>query len=284
MASQAGNAQCESDGRVDVRLDGSGLASAVAGPPETAPKLWGKFIPDADPAFAAMAKRFADGVMEHQTHYALPQRDVEVIGEAVQEFLDAFVTASRDATRTRITIRTKDKARAKAERVIRKAANVIRANPDIDAEAKLLIRIRVRRKPGRRVCAAGRPFVRFLKAEHVRHGARGAVRTHVLEFMRGVAAGTRAKPVGAARLELFVGLVAPGGPIPPVPDVRPSGGSDCPVCYVRSFTRSPMVVEWPTAWLGAKPMLVVYWGRWADVTGEVGPWSMAVPACLEVGG
>lgn len=29
------------------------------------------------------------------------------------------------------------------------------------------------------------------------------------------------------------------------------------------------------------PRMIVYWGRWADATGEVGPWSKRVMARVE---
>ena len=47
---------------------------------------------------------------------------------------------------------------------------------------------------------------------------------------------------------------------------------------MRSFTTNPIRVEFP---MPKEPMLIVYWGRWADSTGEVGRWSETVIARVE---
>ena len=48
--------------------------------------------------------------------------------------------------------------------------------------------------------------------------------------------------------------------------------------YLRSYTRSPIHVEFPTA---NQPMRVVYWARWADAQGNVGPFCQSVVARVE---
>jgi hypothetical protein len=84
-----------------------------------------------------------------------------------------------------------------------------------------------------------------------------------------------AKPEGAARLELFVDLIPPGEPIPNHPGHRHGGLG----FYLRSFTRSPLKVEYPKT---DSPMRVVYWGRWASSTGEPGPFSRALVAPIDM--
>jgi hypothetical protein len=78
----------------------------------------------------------------------------------------------------------------------------------------------------------------------------------------------RAKPDGAVRLELFVDLVPEGEPVPKHPFERRSGMGGW---YLRSFTKSPIRVEYPRPVNGS--MLVVYWARWADATGDFGMFS-----------
>src|SRR5688500_14990871 len=48
--------------------------------------------------------------------------------------------------------------------------------------------------------------------------------------------------------------------------------------YLRSYTRSPIKVEYPKS---ERPMRVVYWGRWANATGETGPFSSPLAASFE---
>jgi hypothetical protein len=96
---------------------------------------------------------------------------------------------------------------------------------------------------------------------------------HELAF-RAVGSSNKAKPAGAVRLELFYQLVAPGAPVPPPPRADHGG----PEHYLRSYSRSPVRLAPP---MSRVPMLVVYWGRWADATGNVGPWSRTVQSRVE---
>src|SRR4051794_6592589 len=50
--------------------------------------------------------------------------------------------------------------------------------------------------------------------------------------------------------------------------------------YLRLYTRSPIKVVPPIA---SVPMRVVYWGRWADSQGNVGPFSATAVAWIEGG-
>jgi hypothetical protein len=47
---------------------------------------------------------------------------------------------------------------------------------------------------------------------------------------------------------------------------------------LRSFSRSPIRVAPPICRV---PMLAVYWGRWADAIGNVGPFSQTVVSRIE---
>jgi hypothetical protein len=50
--------------------------------------------------------------------------------------------------------------------------------------------------------------------------------------------------------------------------------------YLRSYTRSPIRLTPPMAKV---PMRIVYWARWADSTGNVGPFSATAAAWIEGG-
>ncbi len=221
-----------------------------------------KFIPDSDRGFAQMARNFSDGVSSSPERYFLSQGDAEIISRAVTEFRHRLALATWPRTRTTQAIREKDAARARAERIVRKYGALIRANTEIDSTAKMSVEMREQpRRARRRPCPQKGPYLRHVRSEG------GA---HVIEFREQIGTRSRAKPRGAARLELFIEMIEPGRPIPRLPGERP--------WYLRSFTSSPMRVEFP---LPDGPRMIVYWGRWADATGEVGPWSDRCDARVE---
>ena len=225
----------------------------------------GKFIPDSDHDFARMARGFSTAISADPEQYFLAADDAMVIDRAVTAFRERLALASRPMTRTRHAVFEKDAARREAERLVRQYGAMIRSNPEIERGAK--VAAGVRERPGRlhrRSCPKVGPYLRFLGSES------GA---HLLEFRDQFGAGSRAKPRGASRVELLVELVEPGAALPDRPGARP--------WYLRSFSSSPMRVEYPQP---ESPRMVVYWGRWADATGQVGPWSKRVAARVEWGG
>jgi hypothetical protein len=113
-----------------------------------------------------------------------------------------------------------------------------------------------------------------LRFERALHEGGGATPMHELSCK--AINFSKAKPEGAVRLELFVDLVPPDEPIPAHPGANHAGRP----WYLRSYTRSPIVLQPPMARV---PMRVVYWGRWADSTGEVGPFSATAVAWIEGG-
>jgi hypothetical protein len=231
-----------------------------------------KFIPDRDIDFANMARIFARSIERHETHFNLSEHDLQIIDRAVTEFREKLGAATRPGTRTQYTIMEKDESRAKAEQVIRKYGRVIRADESISRSDKIALRMKERpAKLGSRTCPQTRPLLTF-RGSCNEGGLTG--RKHILRFGERLGNGTRAKPPGAARLELFMELVAEGEPIPKHPGELCGGRA----WYLRSFTRSPMEVEFP---MPATPMFVVYWARWADATGNVGPFSQTCVATVE---
>jgi hypothetical protein len=237
----------------------------------------GKFIPDSDSDFARVARNFAVGISENPEKFFVAPHDSEMITRRVQEFRDALAAAMARGTRTSGNVHRKDQARARAEQIIRRFANQIRVNPDICTADKLLIHIKERPTQLKaRKCPQSAPVLQFVGSID---GAQAAMPIHVLRFwafdpmrFKDCQPVKRAKPAGAARLELFVELIDPDEPVPNWPGElgRP--------WYLRSFTKNPIHVEFP---MPRRPMKVVYWARWADATGGVGPWSKTCVARVE---
>jgi hypothetical protein len=120
-------------------------------------------------------------------------------------------------------------------------------------------------------CPQEPPLLTFVRALHE---GRSAAPMHELSFKS--LDWKKAKPEGAVRLELFVDLVAPDEPIPAHPGTNYGGRP----WYWRSYTRSPIVIVPPIARV---PMRVLYWGRWADSTGETGPFCNTCVGWIEGG-
>jgi hypothetical protein len=245
-------------------------------------------VPSADSDFALTAYAFAHHLAEHTAACGVTAEQVAEVAEAVSEYRAALAKTLHRRTRTQDMIGRKNAARRKAEEVVRRVANIIRANPDVPHFHKKVLRLKERPKRARpRKCPKRPPVLRFLGSGDgiaLAAGTGGGSGVHVLEF-RDVADGfrpdggipRRARPDGAVRLELFVDLVPVGEPVPRGPLDRVRSGRGWP-WYLRSFTRSPIEVEFP---LPAAPMLVCYWGRWADSAGDVSRFSNTCVARLE---
>jgi hypothetical protein len=223
-----------------------------------------KFIPDADSEFAQMARLFASHIAHDPKRFELSPDDAGAINQVAKEFRDALAVATRVGTRTKLTLMVKDEIRAKAERVIREYGNVIRANPRISHIHKEMIGVKERpARLRRRSCPQTAPILTFAGSTPPIGSVPGK---HILRYRDGLGRGCQAKPEGAARIELFVDLVGPGEAVPEYPGQTRGRWP----WYVRSFTKNPIELVHP---MPSVPMLIVYWARWADATGEVGPWS-----------
>ncbi len=261
-----------------------------------------QLFPEADQDFAESAEVFAQTIARDPQRYFLSTEDAARITRAAKRFCEAYRVARATGTRTTVTSMAKREARKEAERVMRKCANLIRPNEEISRADKEAVRIRERpTKLRARKCPRKPPLLEYERAIDAsghgpgRHGLRFRAASEAKDHektkslaasmpgwgakrrrKRASAAGTRAKPAGAARIEIFVGLVADGEPMPAHPGDLPRGRA----WYVRSFTRSPIELAFPVP---ATAMLVVYWARWADAKGEVGPISKTCRARVEGG-
>lgn len=232
-----------------------------------------KFIPDGDSDFARNAWSFAQVIVCDPARFHLSADDARRIETAVQAFRDALAKSLHRFTRSMQTTMRKDEARARAVAIVRKYGNLIRVNDEISATDKSMLRINERPKRLKKTrCPRTAPHLEFVGTT----GENGGLgHEHILKFCDAPLVGSRRpRAPGATRLELFVELVPPGEPIPAHPREL-SGGR---LWYLRSFTRSPMHVGFPVP---DRPMRVVYWARWADSTGNVGPFCATVVARLE---
>jgi hypothetical protein len=233
-----------------------------------------KFIPNGDLDFSEMAWRFAHGVANDPEKYQIDQDDAEALAGAVARFREALSKARGGGRRSASPAETsaKDAARAEAEKIIRRVAGAIRSNDRVEAAHKAMLGIKVagarRRSAKVPRCPQESPRLHFEQAIH----RSVHVPEHELTFW-GVAC--EGRPAGAARLELFAELVPPEDAVPKRP-----GDSRYGVHYLRSYVRSPIRLVPPMA---ERPMRVVYWGRWADASGDVGPFSAAAVGWVEGG-
>jgi len=229
-----------------------------------------KFIPNGDFDFVMMAEHFARSIAAEPGRFAVAALDAEALSVAVVNFR-AALNAARGGMRSAAATRAKEEARAGAEKIVRKMAAVIRVNERIDAAAKVLLGLRERpAKVKQQPVPTEPPRIKFVRALHE---GNGAVPMHELEFgeLHKYRSG---RPEGAVRLELFVDLILPDEAIPGHPGANHGGRP----WYLRSFTRSPIVLAPP---MTRVPMRVIYWGRWADSSGNVGPFSATAAAWIE---
>ncbi|MGI9013504.1 MAG: hypothetical protein ACR2GY_04555 [Phycisphaerales bacterium] len=229
-----------------------------------------KFIPNGDLDFKTMAENFAGLILRDPQRFDVSQEDAETLRDAVAAYNKAF-TQTRGSGRSPENTRGKNAARKSAEQIIRRLAHTIRANDKVEDGAKRELKLRMRSsKPKSQTCPQEPPLLSFVRALHEQHAA---FPQHELKFS---SLDYKSRPAGAVRLELFVDLVPPDEPLPMYPGAHVHSRP----WYLRSYTRSPIVLVPP---MMRVPMRVVYWGRWADAKGNVGPFSKTVSAWVEGG-
>ena len=173
--------------------------------------------------------------------------------------------------RSPVSTREKDEARAAAVKIYKRCVDLVRLKKDIDGATLIAANLRPHSDKRRaRTCPQEPPVMRFSNALHA--GA-GAMPMHELTFHALHQWGV-SKPAGATRLELFVDLIAPDEPVPRYPGANDGGRP----WYLRSFSRTPIRIAPPICRV---PMVVLYWGRWADATGNVGPFCQTVVSRIE---
>lgn len=250
-----------------------------------------KAVPDSDREFANMARAFAQNIASDPGRFKMTADESAFLTRRVREYRDALAKWLSPSTKTKCTMKDKDEARQRLEGLVRACRNYIRGQYNIEQTSfsvvnptdrtdlcrSDMVAVGIDEKPRKlkqRKVPMTPPYLQFERSTSGEAGM-GSAR-HVLRCKDEFATSKRAKPPGAVRLELFVELVPDGEPIPKSPTER-SGGR---LWYLRSFTTSRMEVEFPVS---SVPMMVVYWGRWADTRGNVGPFSPTCVARVEGG-
>lgn len=246
-----------------------------------------KFIPEADSDFAYTATNYVGSLKRRMAEYFISPEEVTLIEGEVAAFRKALAKTLVKQRCTPELVAAKNNARKDLEHVIRSSANIIRSNPQVSDTNKKLLRIKVRKKKlGKSVTPKLPPRLVFAGSGD---GVVGGIATgsgsgiHVLKYYDAqdgdvingasdIGIVRKCKPDGAVRIEIFFDMVPPGEPVPTHPAER--GWPK----YLRSYTRSPMEVEYP---IPSQPMLIVYWGRWADSTGNTSRWSKTCVARVE---
>jgi len=248
-----------------------------------------KLIPSADSDFAFTAWNFLTRLEAQRDQFDVPELEIELLGRAVRKYRSALAKATHRNTRTAQATLEKNSARKEAEEQVRLVANMVRSSPYVEPHLKALLRLKVQPKRKRpRTCPKRPPVLEFLgSGDGVAQeaGTGGGSGMHVLRFWdhqppvigQRLDRKRKSKPEGAVRLELFVDLVPPGEPVPQSPFDRVREGRGFP-WYLRSFTKNPIEVQFP---IPAQPMLVVYWGRWADSSGETSAFLKTCVARIE---
>jgi hypothetical protein len=196
------------------------------------------------------SRHFAQTIAAAPTAYGLEKRDADALVAACQEYADAYTLAVAPATRTKASIAEKDRSRKAMLQVLRRYARLIKANPAVSDERKVILQLTASSQPWKRGDApATRPILQVVSAIPLRH---------VLRCTDSANAEGSAKPAGVTGMQLFchVGSEAPADPL----DAR----------FERFVTRSQHVVEFKPAQVGKTAF---YFARWQNATGETGPWS-----------
>jgi hypothetical protein len=231
-----------------------------------------KPIPTGDSDFASKAESFARAIAEEPGKFQITQSDSDALSAAVAKFRQTL-QAHRRGGQSDVTRIIKDEARKEAVAIMRRLRNLVRANDRIDAATKVLVNIHERSKAKQLLVPNEPPRLRFLRAHH----ESASTPMHELMFQ---SLDCKSKPPGAVRLELFVDLIPPNEEIPAMPGANHAGVMVGRAWYLRSYTRSPIKLIPPMARV---PMRVVYWGRWADSQGNVGPFSATAVGWIEGG-
>jgi hypothetical protein len=240
---------------------------------DQAPRSRRKFLPTNEQELLTRVQVVAREVAKDPERYLVTREESDALSAAAAAFGKAMQQQRTGGSRSEATTRVKNEARDAAKRLVTRVRDRVRISEVVDHEVLITLKIPQRQgKPRAAELPKAPPALRFVRALHEGGGA-----TPVHELAFGAAHATsKARPAGAARLELFVDLIPPDEPIPAHPGTNYSGRP----WYLRSYTRSPIRLTPPMARV---PMRVVYWGRWADSSGEVGPFSATAVAWIEGG-
>ena len=184
--------------------------------------------------------------------YLLQAADAAALTLSATNYSNAFNLADAPATRTELTVQTKDEMRNAAEGIFRLYLVQIKYNAGISSAAKSAIGIEAP-NPSR--------SQRNVPATQVDVAVKGALLgSHTVTYTDSIT-GKKAKAFGAQGVELLVAVAE-----------EPVTDSSLGKTY-GVFSKNPIGVAFEHA---DNQKVATYWARWMNVRGQAGPWSNPV--------
>lgn len=211
------------------------------------------YIPSKEADLAAWADNFSALITAAPTTYGLIAGDATAIAAVVDPFLAAYAVITVPATRTMVTVATKNDTKFAMLAVVRSYAQRVVTNPGVDPGDKIALGLNLHGTPPTPVPPPVTiPLLALLGATPL---------NFTLRYSDEMTPDKRAKPFGAVRLDLFVKI-----------DTTPKTDPDNSL-YYSGFTKQPAFVAFAP---GDAGKVATLWGRWANRKGDVGPWSSPV--------
>lgn len=211
------------------------------------------FIPPKDKEMLAWMRGFRDTLLASPATYLLSQSDGQAVADAVNAFEAAMIALDQKVNRNPVNINLKNTTRNAALAICRQYASLIKPSAGISDAAKIAAGvppINPNREP--RPVPVTSPILNIIAATP------GA---HTLRFADSMDTEKRARPFGAANIQIFVAITDE-----PIQD-------ESHAHFLGAYTKSPIAVAF-TAEDDGK--LASYIGRWASVSGDTGPFSVPV--------
>lgn len=211
------------------------------------------YIPPKDADFLAWLDNFDDLTAVNFAAYGLTAPQAASITTQRTNYDAAFAAATNPATRTPVTVATKDTMKATALATVRPLAQIIRNNPAVSDADKVALGLTVPDVSPTPVPAPTTfPLLDLLRATPGQHW---------LQYRDSDTPTSKAKPFGAKGMELWQSIGT-------TPAVDPASS-----LYLGTVTKSPLSVNQNPADVGK---VATYFGRWITQRGLVGPWSSPV--------
>lgn len=212
-----------------------------------------KYIPAQDCKALTWLQTFARGIQSDPAAYQLGVSDSGLISNAVNLYEATYADAHDPAERTAVAVNVKDEARNAAITLCRQYSALIKVNAGISNGLKIAIGVRPLNRSRQSVVAPGTsPLLNVI-------GATPGAQT--LRYADSNTPQTGAKPFGVIQLQLFVA-------VGPERIADPEQAK-----FVGGFTKNPVGIPFDNSDDGK---VATYFGRWATLKGDVGPWSLPV--------
>jgi len=211
------------------------------------------FIPREDTLALAWMQTFAGGIAAGPALYMLSPADAAAISAAVDAFDVALQVVLDPAERTKVTVAAKDDARRSAEQICRQYAGLIKLNAGVSDPDKIAI--------GVRPVNTSRDPVPVPQSSPLLNIIAATPGAQTLRYADASTPDKRAKPFGAASLQLFVSVGEAASADPEQAK------------FLGAYTTNPIGIGFEA---GDDGKIATYFARWASRRGDTGPWSAPV--------